>query len=260
MKLLKKEKINDGYKITLFGVFKIKHKTKKILSEEDRIFQECFNKERFVQKEILFKGFNLIVPDLQSFAYQVKEIWKNEIYKFQTTEAEPIIYDVGANIGTSVLYFSNTYPNAKIKAFEADEKIFSILKKNTNNIVNLQLFHNAVWINDQEMSFNSEGADAGSLLNSFEHKQKVKCLRLKDLLKKEDRIDFLKMDIEGAETDVVLDCKAELSKVGNIFIEYHSIIGRPQTLDKILSVLSGAGFRYYIETARNGLVAPILGG
>lgn len=260
MKLIEKEKFNNGYKITLFGIFKIKHKAKKKLSEEQQIFAECYNKERFVQRNILFKGFNLIVPDLPSFAYQVKEIWENEIYKFDADTQEPVIYDIGANIGTSVLYFNKLYPNAKIKAFEADKKIYDILKHNTENLGNIEFYNNAVWINYDELSFNSEGADSGSLLNSFKNKQKVNCIRLKDLLKNENKIDFLKMDIEGAEVPVINDCDEELSKVNNIFIEYHSMIGQSQALDKILAILSKHGFRYFLETPGKSVVAPLSGG
>lgn len=82
MKLIEKEKFGNGYKITLFGIFKIKHKAKKTLTEEQQIFEECYNKERFIQKDMMFKGYNITVPDMPSFAYQVKEIWQNEIYKF----------------------------------------------------------------------------------------------------------------------------------------------------------------------------------
>lgn len=216
-------------------------------TEEEIIFEKYRTKERFVLEEIIFKNKKLIVPDVVSFAYQVKEIFGDEIYKFKSSSDAPLIYDCGANIGISVLYFKTLFPNSKIKAFEADEKICAILRENTQNLSDVEIFHNAVWINDEELTFSSEGADGGSLINDFDCKQTVKAIRLKEILETEQEIDFLKIDIEGSEFEVILDCKEELKKVNNIFLEYHSIVGIEQSLGEILTVLTHAGFRYHIQ-------------
>ena len=50
-------------------------------------------------------------------------------------------------------------------------------------------------------------------------KTTVTCVRLKDLL--DDDIDFLKIDIEGAEYAVLKDCSDDLTNVKNLFVEYH---------------------------------------
>ena len=72
-------------------------------------------------------------------------------------------------------------------------------------------------------------------------------IRLKNILAR--KIDFLKIDIEGAETEVVEDCAKNLTMVKNVFVEYHSSVGKEQTLPKILSILSGSGMRYSIKEA-----------
>jgi hypothetical protein len=66
------------------------------------------------------------------------------------------------------------------------------------------------------------------------------------------------MDIEGAEVEVLSDCAEELKKVYNLFVEYHSWASRPQQLDKLLSILSSAGLRYYIQTIGETGVNPLL--
>ena len=58
---------------------------------------------------------------------------------------------------------------------------------------------------------------------------------------------MLKMDIEGAEVDVLLDCQGCISKVKNLFVEYHSWKDQRQRLDEILFLLSRNGFRYFIK-------------
>jgi len=55
-------------------------------------------------------------------------------------------------------------------------------------------------------------------------------VRLKDLLDSETEIDMLKMDIDVAENDVILDCGSSLKVVKKIFREYHSYINSIQKL------------------------------
>ena len=71
--------------------------------------------------------------------------------------------------------------------------------------------------------------------------------RLKDYL--DEPIDFLKLDIEGAETSVLLDCGDKLSNVDHLFVEYHGSPGERQDLGVILEVIQAAGFRYHIKDA-----------
>jgi Methyltransferase FkbM domain len=63
------------------------------------------------------------------------------------------------------------------------------------------------------------------------------------------RVDFLKLEIEGAEVDVLLDCADVLPNVRNVFVEYHSFATEEQRLDELLTLLKTSGFRVYIQTA-----------
>ena len=58
---------------------------------------------------------------------------------------------------------------------------------------------------------------------------------------------LLKIDIEGAEYEVLKDCSSELFRVKKIFIEYHSWNNSEQRLSEILAILEENKFRYYIE-------------
>ena len=75
----------------------------------------------------------------------------------------------------------------------------------------------------------------------------VKSVRLRDLIAQEKYVDLLKIDIEGAETTVIEDCRDVLDRVKHLFIEYHSFNDQPQTLNRIMQVLHTSGFRYYLE-------------
>jgi hypothetical protein len=63
---------------------------------------------------------------------------------------------------------------------------------------------------------------------------------LRDLL--DSPVDFLKIDIEGAEYAVLKDCRDRLQNVRNLFVEYHAAPDEPQRLNEMLSWFSEAGF------------------
>lgn len=193
----------------------------------------------------------MFIPDALSFIYQYLEIFHHEIYRFNPKRAKPLILDCGANVGTSLMFFSHNYPDAEIHCFEPDPDVFGYLQKNTerNKLKNVQLHQKAIWTHNDFLYFAQEGADGGAVADSDQNTIKVQSQSLRELLLQYERVDFLKMDIEGAEAEVIDDCKDVLHKIDNLFIEYHSFVSSPQTLDKILAILSQNGFKYALETA-----------
>jgi FkbM family methyltransferase len=182
------------------------------------------DRKRYYKRNISFLQYNFIVPDSLSFIWQFKEIFVDESYRFNPQSNSPVIFDCGANIGTSCLYFKLLSPGSKITAFEADPEIAGILKSNLvkNNLSDIIVIDKAVWINDKGIEISVEGADGASIFSEGISKIKIDSVRLKYFLEKEDLVDMLKMDIEGAEVEVLKDCSGTLNRVGNLFIEYHS--------------------------------------
>lgn len=154
----------------------------------------------------------------------------------------------GANIGLSVLYFKDLYPNSTIVAFEPDEEVFSVLQRNIerSGYQDVELFRRALWSAETSLSFMNEGADGGRIARGGDARGKiVQTARLRDYLDR--RVDLLKIDIEGAETEVLKDCVDVLGNVDNLFVEYHSFVDGPQTLHEITDILAKAGFRLHIH-------------
>lgn len=195
-----------------------------------------------------------------SLLHSVQEIFEDEIYKFKSDIKNPYIIDCGANIGLSIFYFKKLFPESTIVAFEPDDKIFNLLEKNILQInadKKITINKEAVWTCDTELSFFSEGALAGSSVTDFGKKNdviKVKAIDLKKYLNK--KIDFLKIDIEGAENEVIFDIAPLLHNVKNLFLEYHGIINQPQNLGEILNLLKENGFEYYIRLAADTIQFP----
>lgn len=182
-------------------------------------------------------------------------------YGFKTDNPSPLIIDCGANVGASVRFFHKCYPGARIEAYEADPSIFeNELLPNLSSEGTLpsgiRCHNKAVWTDNNGVEFYPDGALSGScveapLASEQEDKLLVPSVRLKEIINQCDQVDFLKIDIEGAELAVLKDCAMVLHKVHRIFVEYHSFVGRPQELSELLSIFEAYGFRYRIAEDYN---------
>lgn len=202
----------------------------------------------------LYKNrYKIIFKDPKAFLYSVKELFVEEIYKFKAQDDTPYIIDCGSYIGTSILFFKTQYPNAKILAFEPDNSNFELLNNNIKNwdLKDIEIQNAAIWIDNLGVNFIADGNMASKIdeSNNTAHNEnkKTKSVRLKDLLT--EKIDFLKIDIEGAEYEVLVDCESKLSFVENLFIEYHGNYNEMYKLNKIFNILIENNFKYYIKEA-----------
>lgn len=207
-----------------------------------------------------FNGHKISFTSPFWFLHSLDEIFVQEVYKFPEM-ASPVIIDCGANIGLSVIYFKTLFKDARITAFEADPQVFGQLKLNVSeyNYEDVTLINRAVWKEETTLSFLSEGSVGGMLeLESAKGHSRVEVatIRLKDYLT--TPVDFLKIDIEGAEYEVLKDCRDVLGNVGNLFIEYHVFPNQAQTLHEMLAWVNEAGFKYYIKEAWNNMSYPFM--
>jgi FkbM family methyltransferase len=201
-----------------------------------------------------FFGKEITVPDAGSFLGIYQELFIDNNYWFKTNSKNPLIIDCGSNIGLSVIYFKNQYPDCKIEAYEADPEICKTLENNIKafNFNGVNIHPKAVWENEGHIEFMKEGGASGMISNDNnggENIVKIPTVRLRTILEKYDFIDFLKIDIEGAEYNVLKDCSNVIGRVQNLFVEYHSIINKEQNLGEILNILKKAGFRYHLTEA-----------
>ncbi len=194
-------------------------------------------------------GKPFVYHDGPSFTATYKELFESNIYKFNPSKDARTILDCGANMGLSVLYFSINYPDHHIIAFEPDPEIFAILEENvqTLGLKNVTLYQKAVWNKTEVLKFFTDAGMGGRVENSYTNQvpREIEAVPLQDFLT--DDVDFLKIDIEGAEEVVLSSCKDILHKARHIFFEYHNSIRGPQTLHKLLEMISLQGFTYYIK-------------
>lgn len=202
-----------------------------------------------------FLGIHAHFFEFWMFVFLIEEIFVHKEYAFECDRPDPVILDCGSNIGIATLYFKYRYPHAKITCFEPDPNTFAKLKQNVeaNHLTNVELRNQAVWIQDTTLNFFVDSDTPGDMRASTDPKRakdqggEVQAVRLADLIN--GPVDFLKIDIEGAE-GVVLKDLAETGKIKQIremVIEYHHHID-PETdnLSEMLAMLEAQGFGYQI--------------
>lgn len=205
----------------------------------------------FTPGQTKFLGRSIRYSDNIGFIHSVRELFGDETYRFKTDKTNPHIVDAGANIGLSTVYFKMLFPDSTIVAFEPDAEIFAILQHNVGALNGVEVREQAAWTEATNLTFYSEGSLAGSSEIDFLGKGKmteVAAVRLRDEIRKRP-VDFLKIDIEGAENAVLFDIEDALPDVKNLFFEYHSAPGKPQLLGEMLELIRRAGFRYVINGA-----------
>ena len=205
-------------------------------------------------------GRNFFFSHGEAFIHLLDEIFLDEVYKFESETDDPYIIDCGANVGVSILYFIRRFPKAKIVGFEPDDNVFNLLQKNVDifdDNKGIEVRKEAVWIEDTQLSFYSEGGVAGSSIVDYSRENNILKVKAIDLKKYLDRpIDFLKIDIEGAENELIFNIAPLLGNVKNLFLEYHGLTDQPQNLGDVLNILKIAGFEYYIKMAADPIQFP----
>lgn len=213
-----------------------------------------------------FGGYTIRFNDGPNLYILYKDIFVNRIYHFEARRPDPLILDCGSNIGMSILYFKQVYPRARIIAFEPDPQIVPFLQTNIsgNDLKDVQWVQAALSNDSEKKIFFSDGICGSGLAEPLtleaSHTWKsyeVSCARLRDYLI--EPVDFLKMNIEGAEYEVLLDSEDRLRQIREMIIEYHHLPGLRRSLHEILVILHRQGFEYLIndfDSETNGGVQP----
>ncbi len=208
-------------------------------------------KESFLNFEVYSYGYGIL-------NYLIEEIFLSNEYYFESTIKNPIIIDCGANIGLSVLYFKRLYPDSHILAFEPNPFSFDLLKKNieVNELKNISIFNIGLYDREEKISFFTDD-HPGTLKGSIDKNRggnkefQIATEKLSNYLLQYEEIDLVKMDVEGAETNIVTDLfdTSTMVKVKEFIIEYHhNIPGKHSKLSEFLEKFEVNGYNYNMKT------------
>ena len=133
------------------------------------------------------------------------------------------ILDCGGNVGLSATYLADRYPNAIIYTVEPDAANFALLRKNTQNNPRILPIRAAIVGSPQAtVTFSTKREAWGNFITNDGSGESVPSLTIDEIAANNqiNRIDLLKMDIEGGEIDV-FRLPDFLNKVGALTIELH---------------------------------------
>ena len=161
-----------------------------------------------------------------------KQVFIDQEYDFLVTTQPHVIVDAGANIGCASIYFANKYPGAQIIAIEPERGNFALLKDNVAPYPNIVPIHAALWDKNDTLNlidpgfgnwgFMTEKSDSSEPLTG-NHCHAVSAVTVETIMQDYnlDKIDILKIDIEGAEKEVFADTSRWIEKVDSLIVELH---------------------------------------
>ncbi len=195
---------------------------------------------------VTLDGLVVRVTDGANAYMQYKDEFVRRNYAFAAGPA-PVVIDGGANIGIFSLATKRDHPDARIIAFEPDPAIRALLEENLrrNGAADVTVIAAALGGAEGTLRFAPDGKAGGSLSDAGA--VDVQVARLSPYL--ESRVDFLKLNIEGAELDVLQEAASSgrLTNVRAMVIEYHGWPDGEQRLGPLLSLLDAQGFRYLVH-------------
>jgi FkbM family methyltransferase len=137
---------------------------------------------------------------------------KKAEYYVPPTLKPRVILDIGSNIGASIIYFHEKFPDAQIFGFEPHPGTFQILRQNVGQLRGVTVFDYGLGATRQRIAVRADNVNFGAFNTRGDFKDRgqpaapVECevRRLDDVLRELGitEVDLIKIDCEGAETEI----------------------------------------------------------
>jgi FkbM family methyltransferase len=164
-----------------------------------------------------------------------------------------LIWDLGANIGSSMAHLAVRYPRARIVGVELDADNAALCRENVAPWADrCELLNAAVWIRDGEVRYQRDGLDALSfrIQESADGETAGDAVTpawsLDTLLGRCGEgavVDYVKMDVEGAEQQLLREHTDWAASVRAIKVEVHE----PYTPEACIEDLRRLGFTAQLD-------------
>jgi FkbM family methyltransferase len=157
------------------------------------------------------------------------------------------ILDLGANVGYTAAHFAHLYPDSTIVAVELDRANYEAAALNLRSVARCRLVNAAVWSTDGTVSYDRSELEWGYHVTESaapSNSATAAAVTVSSLMAQNGiaSIDYVKMDIEGAEWPVLSAGGDWLSKVRSMKVELHPKFNAEATFDNCARVLSAHGF------------------
>jgi FkbM family methyltransferase len=163
----------------------------------------------------------------------INETWLENVYRIHEGQFPDggVFIDIGANIG-AVSIFVDSFNNnreydkkIKVYAVEPEPNNLSLLNHNLQNnpIENITVVDKAIWHKNTMVSISNRGGNSSIVNLEDEIKSEVMAITIEDLLSIYgiQEVDVMKIDIEGAEFDLIINTPPEtLAKINRLVLEF----------------------------------------
>jgi FkbM family methyltransferase len=181
-----------------------------------------------------------------------------------------VVLDVGAYSGvTSIIFAGLVGPSGRVYAFEADKTNYECAVQNVEmaerwmGLNNIELLHTAIWSHEDGVMFSNEGAMGSSAVSVTGGGRGMETMtpsvtiegfcRSRGLA----RVDFIKVDIEGGEIEMLRSSIGFLSSIKTKLIVEPHMVGNSMSTDRCCKLLQSAGYAVRLRD-QVGESAPLI--
>lgn len=185
-----------------------------------------------------------------------EEVILEEVYSPIATHLRncQTIIDLGSNIGLTSLYFAARYPSCRILAVEPNPDSYAMLRANLAALIaagRCNTLQVAAWRAEEALAIYQEpGRYSVSTVGRLTPGEKVgagvKGMTLAEIIEHSgfDKVDLLKVDIEGSEIELFSGDRNWLQRIRAIAIEFH---GNSRAICDFDTVMSDSHFAIHEE-------------
>ncbi|MBS1917788.1 MAG: FkbM family methyltransferase [Bacteroidetes bacterium] len=177
----------------------------------------------------------------------------DEVMRLNESATIKTIIDAGGNVGFATIYFQSFFNDARVIVIEPDSENFDLLQKNTGLLKtkNISLIQKGLWYNDNGLIIDNSFRDgkewsfAVKEINGVKTNGSVVGTTLKQIVDdyKLNKIDILKIDIEGAERFLFEDADFLNTVQANVRYLIMEIHDEFNIREKINMQMEALGFR-----------------
>nr|WP_314897200.1 FkbM family methyltransferase [uncultured Flavobacterium sp.] len=253
--LFPKGNFKEKVKLFYYSVNTPKQTSYELIHEKEKktVYKTTFQDLSLITNEALY----FVAPDFNYYQH------------FYQVKSKDIIIDAGANCGhLSILFSKLTGKNGIVYAFEPDT--FNVARINNNVQLNKGLTENIkiesllLWNENKLVDFYEAGTVGSSAVWIPDNDKCVKkqAIRIDDWVLNKDikKLDFVKMDIEGAEIEALEGCMKTIENLSpNFAIASYHIVDGAATYIKVEAFFKKMNYPYQTVRFRKNEIITFAG-
>lgn len=245
--------------------------------EKIKCFYYSLNKPKQTSYGLLLKNENTLI---YKTIFQGVTLFTNEALYFVAPDFNyyqhfymvkngDVVIDAGANCGHLSIYYSKLVgKSGKIYAFEPDkfniERINNNIKLNEELATNIEIESLLLWNENKLIDFYESGTVGSSAVWIPDVSKCVKkeAIRIDDWVKNNNinKLDFIKMDIEGAEIEALEGCEQTIKNLKpNFAIASYHYVNEEQTYIKVEEFFKRINYPYKTVRFRKSEIITFAG-